>query len=347
MENNVLENQNEILMRSELNEENEMVRESVDTDVKLNDYANIFTKQSDVIKLTQDGQKLSEAIVNQLSMVTSAAVKTDITEALEKEIYDRFKSLNKSYKECSNSDLDMIFAGVEFVEGIENKLNKPNDEELTFHDFLREYLNLFVTTEESIQMTNDAMSKIDQANKEYMYKVEELLSSLDNYEYMNGLLAKADAETDPVKKDALLKEWNSYYVASDMDIILDKLNNKPMKILLKEIHKGFDVAQKKAYNTLKNDSHANFMDIRALQIVLIKIFGSEKEQAIKVLLYLMYKKINKRNRIEDSRLIMFINLFTLNIYKNIKYSQEERNNSVFYKKLEVSLDKINELILSK
>lgn len=321
---------------SELNESNELVTESNDTDKKLESFADIFTKRAGIMQMAKDGEALRNAFVGQLSQVTQVAVKTNIDEDLEKMIYGRYKEMGVTPHECSNEQLDVIFKGVDFVEGIEDKIGKKD---MTFHGFLKEYLTLFTATEESIEMTDNAMSEIEKANDEYISEVNELISTLDTFEHMNNLLAKADVETDPLRKEAIMHEWKTMYAASDLDYILCKLSNKPRKVLLKEM-KNYEEVKKKAFNILKNDKKSQFMDIRALEEVLISVYGKELTEQIRILLFLIYKKINRRNTVDDERLVVFINLFTLNAYKLRKYSESEKTQSVFYTKLKEALTTI-------
>lgn len=332
----------DVKMVSELNEDNEQVREVVDTETKLEGYANIFTKRDNIMNFVNESTQLRDGFIEQLAIVTNVAVKTEMTQSLAENVYTNFKALNKKAQDCTNAELEALFSEIEFEEGVEKKLN--TEAEISYHDFLREYLILLTSAQESIELTDNAMAQIDSANKAYMHEVEQLISSLDSFEYMNSLLQQAETEKDAVKKNKLMDEWKSYYAASDLGIITDILNNKPMKILLKEMKKEYKAYEKKAFNILKNDKVTSFMDIRALEICLHKIYGKEHVQAANMILFLLYKKINKRNRVDDVRLSFFLNLFTLNVYKIARYKEKEKEDSVFYKQLKETLEKIEELI---
>lgn len=328
----------------------ERVQEFENSEAKRSTFADIFTDKIVKNKVVDSYMDLSKQFSNQLQAVTGTAISSELNEETEKRLIERYKEVSgddltdmtsEFCSKLSHEQLDYIFENIKFNEEVFLKnINESKDD---YYEFIRSYLILFITTYKTVLQTERAMNEIELVNKTFLQEIDDLISTVDTFDYLNDLQRQIDeAETDE-EKALLRQKWQDVYIANDLSFITDKLNNKPFKIIQREL-KTYDNTKKKALAILKNDSANHFMDISRLEESLLIIFGDCHKEAIRLFMFLLFKRICKRRIMDDVRLLTFINIFALDVYKCLKYTDQERQASVFYNQFIKNMAELSEFI---
>lgn len=290
---------------------------SVDTephDVKLGtnrgDYVDIFTEQIDVTKNTAQLKAINDTSIQQLNQLTSTCAHGKVLSDEEiAKIYTNFKALNKGEYDLVLGELDALFNSV----GLELDLallKADAEAEIVYKQSL---LILIVQTYEMNKLLEDSQKQMAAITEQFNKDIDEILSESNLTDRLVELEKEIKGCEDPKRKKKLQDVYMGMYAAVDLRLIMSKIQNKGLDTIKKECKKNYKKAEEKARKILKNDKYNVFMNPTYLEKTLLTVFPENKDE-IQLILYVIYKKINKRNTL-DKVTATFVNYFILSVNK--------------------------------
>ena len=288
--------------------EDHSIEESADN-VKQS-YVDIFTESVDVTKNMAEIKSYQNnymSTLNQLTKAISSDNKSIEDEQLQV-IYEKFKALNKEESKLTNAEVDTLLEGVD-IDLTKVQTNSMRD----IYEYKRSLLGLMIGAQQVSVIADNADVELQKISNDFNVEMDNLLSELDMTQKMNDVLDAIDKETDPEKKKKLEDIYSGIYASVNLNILMDKVKNKGLDTIRKECKKNYDKAKKKAIKTMHNDKTNIFMNPALVEETLNLIYP-DNEEGIRIMLYIIFKKINKRNEV-DKITATFINYFLLNINK--------------------------------
>lgn len=251
-------------------------------------------------------------------------------------VKDSAYSIGKDVGKYTDTEIQLIFKSA----GIIINPDKENIKEgISVEMISRVFLEAILSTNETDQLFAVAEAKRKEITQQTMDELDNILGSIDMAKQLGDLAEKIDKETDPDVKKILNDQYMGLYNIISLDLIMQKIQNKPLKIIKRDCNKEYDIVEKKARKIIVNDKKNYFLDIKYLRNTMESIFPDLKDE-IKVFLYIIYKQITKRKEV-PAQLVSFINFFILNIGKMTSKSYESDKNMIEHKdKIRVMLEKL-------
>ena len=297
-------------------------------------YVDIFTESVDVTKNMAQIKAYKNDYMSNLNQLTKAITtdKKSLEEDKIKDIYNRFKLLGKEESALSNAEVDMLLQGIDLdLSRIET--NSMRD----LYEYKRSLLGLMIGAQQVSTIAENADIELEKITNDFNIEIDNLVTELDMTEKMNNVLDAMDKETDPEKKKKLQDIYSGIYASVNLNILMDKVKNKGLNVIRKECKKNYDKAKKKAIKTMHNDKTNIFMN-PALVEETLQVIYPDNEEGIRIMLYIIFKKINKRNEV-DKVTATFINYFLLNINK-LSRPEFDREESELYHNIKKFLEDV-------
>lgn len=287
-------------------------------------------------KLAGNTKKYRDEIYDQINLYAISLTGKEMKHNKVIEIRNIVNSMNKKIEDITDAEIDLIFAGSQIIFNIDQEKMK---EGITDKDLKRVFLETIISTNETDIVFNQAEEELKKINKKFVEDCDNILASVDMTQELSIIAEKLKEETDPEEKKRLEEVYLGMYNSLSLDLVINKINNKPISIIKKECNKQYDIIEKKARKIIINDKSSYFLDIKNLKSSLIVLYPN-KEQEIKILLFIIYKQITKRKEVPVN-LVNFINYFVLAITKLTNKAFNKNEKMIEYKnKLGSILDKL-------
>ena len=338
-------------MEEKLNEEikHEDIKSPLlnDTDVhdteivenKEQSFIDVFTDSVDCAKQMGKIKGYSNSLHSQLSELTKN-VSTDKKSIQEKEIdnvYNEFKLLNVEEENLSDEQVEYLLRNFSIDEQILTDKTTSAD----FKEYKRAILSFIINTRNVDEITNNAEKELQKLQNDFKNELDDILGDLNLSDRLSKISEAIKNENDPKQKKKLQEIYAGIYSSVSLNIITNKVKNKGLKQIKKECRSNYEKSKIKAFKILKNDKNNMFLNPKLIEETIQTIFPDENKENIKILLYLVFKKINKRNTL-DRTTATFINYFiiTLNKLVNKDYADEKEDNDL-YKNMKLFFKSLN------
>ena len=329
-------------VKEKINNENESIKtEEHDIDVvdnKEQSYIDVFTDSIECMSKLNSIKSYGDSFHSQLSELTKN-VGIDgkpIEDELVNEIYNQFKLLNKKEEELTDDDVELLLSKFEINEDI----LKDSVTNYDIKEYKRSILSFILNTCGVDEISKNASKEMENLTAQFKDEMDNLLSELNLNQRLTDLSKAIKEETDETKKKKLQETFNGIYASMSLDIITKKIQNKGIVQLRKECKKNYSKAKEKAFKIMKNDKKNMFLNPTLIEETLKTIYPDQKESDIQLLLYLIFKKINKRNTV-DRTTSTFINYFLLTLNKLTTDSfKDQKEDNDLYKSINKFLESI-------
>lgn len=303
----------------ELESELNMEENAVEYGTPRQAYVDIFSESLKDLKNINEIKMYGDSFKNQLNALTSGTFGKPMSDEEVDAIYEKFAKAGKgSFDELTKEEVDSILEGFEL-----NTSELKVQDETQVYEFKRALISLICSTKESNVILERAEKEFTKIRENFNAEMDDLLQNIDLTEKIGEIAEQIEKEEDPVRKAELQDLYTGMYASISLDLITNKVNTKGINIIKKEAKKGFKKAQEKAMKQLDNDTNNLYLHPGRLEQSLLFLFPAH-EEGVRVLLYLIYKRITKRRDI-DSITRNFVNYFILNVNKMLKpeFNKEE------------------------
>lgn len=319
MENNKVVDINEIIEGSQpiqngelegMNKNDESVTISTNGEDLVNVFNDSIAGYNNINKMADDTENMRKEIYGEINAYSMGLTGKPMSYNKVLNIRDSIKAANKDIASFTNTEIDLLFRGHGVVFNIspDKLVDGVNPEDLK-----RIFLEVIHTTIETDQIFEQANQERMKINKDFVERCDEILASVDMTEQLNKLVERMASTEDEAEKAKLQEVYMGMYSSISLDLVLSKLDNKPLNIIKKECKKEFDNIEKKARKIIVNDKQNYFLDIKNLRSALYKLYPG-MDESVDVLLYIIYKKISKRKSV-PVYLVNFLNYFVLSVTK--------------------------------
>lgn len=298
------------------------IQESISTSIsKIGD---IFGTTIKDIRQSKQLETYDNQMNSLINLYSEALVGKKLDSDIKNKLVDGINAKGKAIADLSEIEVDAIYslAGIAF-----KNMNSKLKENVNPTDVKREFLDVLYQTHGFNSTMDKYKEELQKNASNTQNEIDELLSSLDVLGELDNLQKQISEEKDPEQKKILQNTYTGLYSAVYLGFIKEKLDNKPFKIIIRDCNKEYDKVFKKA-RWIMDVSKEQFLDIRNLRQHLTLMFPSY-ETEVKVLVYLICKKLNKR-KVVSLDLVSFVNYFVLNVSKLISkmFTEKEKETTM-------------------
>lgn len=300
-------------------------------------FRDIFTESFEQMKELAGIKHYKDNFQTQLRVLSKAA---NGGEQLSKDIYeqvlDAYSAKGIPVEKLTDDEVDELMRPVPI--DLE-KLDVKDNKDLT--EFKRAYLLLITSTQESIQTFDRAEKEILKNQAKFNQDIDDIVASLDMTDELTELGKKIQETTDKKEKERLSSLYAGMYSSIYLNNIIDRINNKGIKMIRKETKKNLSKVRAKAEKILTNDKMHYYMNPKKMLESMYDLYPDHKE-TLDIIAYVIYRQIEKQKQNIQDVTSTFVNYFLLNLYKLSK-PEFNREESLFYKELKNQIDIIENM----
>lgn len=300
-------------------------------------FRDIFTDSFEQMKELAGIKHYKDNFQTQLRVLSKAA---NGGEQLSKDIYeqvlDAYSAKGIPVEKLTDDEVDELMRPVPI--DLE-KLDVKDNKDLT--EFKRAYLLLITSTQESIQTFDRAEKEILKNQAKFNQDIDDIVASLDMTDELTELGKKIQETTDKKEKERLSNLYAGMYSSIYLNNIIDRINNKGIKMIRKETKKNLSKIRAKAEKILTNDKMHYYMNPKKMLESMYDLYPDHKE-TLDIIAYVIYRQIEKQKQNIQDVTSTFVNYFLLNLYKLSK-PEFNREESLFYKELKNQIDIIENM----
>ena len=271
-------------------------------------YTDIFTGMSDAAKCVATVNSYKKMYKSDVDLIAKSIISGgSITDEMIDKLCERFKAMNKPEESLTSDEIDELLS---LLPPLKSKC-LSND---SLDKYKRSLLTLLISFNSVNEISDNAQKELDKISVDFNNEMNEIISCIDLTEKLSNLRERIATCENPEDKKKLEEVYNGMYASVHLTTFVDKINNKGIKIIRKEIKKKYDSVKAKAIRRLKNDNKKWYMNPSYIDETLFTILPEYDHESIKLLTYMIYRELEKRNTL-DITTSTFINYFILGINK--------------------------------